>query len=339
MVLSDMGADVVQVERDLGKGGTPALWNRGRRSVRLDLKSADDRDILLRMVDSADALIEGYRPGVAERLGIGPDECLARNPRLVYGRVTGWGQDGPLAAAAGHDLNFLALSGVLAGIGREGELPTPPMNVVGDFGGGGMLLALGITAALVSVSRTGVGQVVDAAMIDGTAQLMTSIFGMRELGHWRLERGTNLVDGGAPFYDVYATSDGGLLSVAALERRFFDQLVERLGLSDHPAMQDRMNPETWPEMRSAFATVFHGRTLADWCADLEGTDTCFAPVLDIANAADHPHNRARQTFVRHAGVVQPAPAPRFSVTPSAIQRPAPIPGEHTEEVLRDWGIA
>jgi len=340
MVLSDMGADVVQVERALpAEASPPALWNRGRRSVALDLKSDDGRDILLRMTDRADALIEGFRPGVTERLGIGPGVCLERNPRLVYGRVTGWGQDGPRAHTAGHDLNFLAVSGVLASIGRAGELPAPPLNLIGDFGGGGMLLALGMCAALLYASRCGQGQVVDAAMVDGAAQLMTSVFGLREQGRWRPGRGTNLIDGGAPFYDVYRTADERLVCVAALERRFFNQLVDALGLAGDPAVADRMNPATWPAMRERFTQVFRTRTRAQWCDRLDGTDCCFAPVLTIDEALADRHNVARETFVRHDSVIQPAPAPRFSVTPSVIRRPAPTPGEHTDEVLADWGVA
>jgi alpha-methylacyl-CoA racemase len=343
MVLSDMGADVVQVERSADsaarRASRPALWNRGRRSVALDLKSADGRAILLRMADRADAIIEGFRPGVAERLGIGPAVCLARNPRLVYGRVTGWGQDGPLAHKAGHDLNFLAVSGVLAAIGRADELPVPPLNLVGDFGGGGMLLALGMCAALLHASRSGQGQVVDAAMVDGAAQLMTSIFGLREQGHWRADRGTNLIDGGAPFYDVYRTSDDQLVSVAALERRFFDELVRVLGLAEDPSIADRMDQSTWPAMRTRFTQVFRSRTRAQWCEVFDDADCCFAPVLTIDEALTHRHLVERGTFLQHGDVVQPAPAPRFSATASAARRPAPRPGEHTAEVLAEWGVA
>jgi alpha-methylacyl-CoA racemase len=339
MVLSDMGADVVQIDRgDDDVSAAPPLWNRGRRSVALDLKSEPERAVLLQLVDRADALIEGFRPGVAERLGVGPEVCLARNPRLVYGRITGWGQDGPLAQSAGHDLNYLALSGVLGALGRRDELPAPPLNLVGDFGGGGMLLAMGVCAALLHSARTGQGQVVDAAMVDGAAQLMTSVYGLRAQGRWNPEHGSNLLDGGAPFYDVYRTSDAQLVSVAALERRFFDQLVAQLGLSGDPVVQDRMNPATWPQMRDRFTEVFAQRTREEWCALLEGTDCCFAPVLAMDEAAQHPHNAARATFVEQGNVTFPAPAPRFSATPSALGRAAPRPGEHTAEVLAEWGI-
>jgi alpha-methylacyl-CoA racemase len=343
MVLSDMGADVVRVDRaDSPEGGDdapPALWDRGRRSVALDLKDPGDIDMLLRLVDVADALIEGYRPGVAERLGIGPDVCLARNRRLVYGRVTGWGREGPLAQAPGHDLNFIALSGVLNAIGHREGRPVPPLNLVGDFGGGGMLLALGVCAALVHAARAGVGQVVDAAMIDGSAQLMTSIFGMRAQGRWNEARGSNLIDSGAPFYDVYETSDGRYVSIAALERRFFADLVTRLGLADDPVMENRMDPASWPAMRQRFVDTFKTRTQAAWCALLEGTDCCFAPVLSMRDAPEHPQNALRKAFVEHAGAMQPAPAPRFSATPGGMARPAPRRGQHTEEVLAEWGVA
>jgi alpha-methylacyl-CoA racemase len=343
MVLSDMGADVVRVDRvesrESGDDAPPALWDRGRRSVALDLKDPSDVETLLRLVDTADALIEGYRPGVAERLGIGPETCLARNRRLVYGRVTGWGNEGPLAQAPGHDLNFIALSGVLNAIGHHGGRPVPPLNLVGDFGGGGMLLAMGVCAALVHAARSGIGQVVDAAMIDGSAQLMTSVFGMRARGRWNDERGSNLIDSGAPFYDVYETSDGAYVSIAALERRFFAALVTRLGLADEPVMANRMDPASWPAMRQRFVDTFKTRTQADWCALLEGSDCCFAPVLSMHDAPAHPQNALRRTFVEHEGVTQPAPAPRFSVTPGGISRPAPHRGQHTEEVLVEWGVA
>jgi alpha-methylacyl-CoA racemase len=343
MVLSDMGADVVRVDRvesrERSDDAPPALWDRGRRSVALDLKDPDGVETLLRLVDQADALIEGYRPGVAERLGVGPETCLDRNRRLVYGRVTGWGSEGPLAQAAGHDLNFIALSGVLNAIGHSEGRPVPPLNLVGDFGGGGMLLAIGVCAALVHAARSGIGQVVDAAMIDGSAQLMTSIFGMHAQGRWNEERGSNLIDSGAPFYDVYETSDGEYVSIAALERRFFADLVTRLGLADDPAMGNRMERSSWPAMRERFVDTFKSKTQAAWCALLEGTDCCFAPVLSIHSAPGHPHNALRGTFVYHDGATQPAPAPRFSETPGGIQRPAPRRGEHTEEVLAEWGVA
>jgi alpha-methylacyl-CoA racemase len=342
MVLSDMGADVVRVDRiesrERGDEARPALWDRGRRSVALDLKDPDGRETLLRLVGMADALIEGYRPGVAERLGVGPGTCLAHNPRLVYGRVTGWGSEGPLAQAAGHDLNFIALSGVLNSIGHHEGRPVPPLNLVGDFGGGGMLLAMGVCAALLHATRTGIGQVVDAAMVDGSAQLMTSVFGMRARGRWNAERGSNLIDSGAPFYDVYETSDGAYVSIAALEKRFFADLVARMGLEDDPAMENRMDPASWPAMRQRFVDTFKTQTRAAWCALLEGTDCCFAPVLSMGDAPGHPQNALRKTFVEHDGVTQPAPAPRFSVTPGHIQRPAPRRGQHTEEVLAEWGV-
>jgi alpha-methylacyl-CoA racemase len=338
MVLADLGADVVQVDRPRSGSERLPLWNRGRRSVALDLKSESDRELLLGLIERADALIEGFRPGVAERLGIGPEECLRRNPRLVYGRGTGWGQDGPLESVAGHDLNFLALSGALAAIGRAGELPVPPLNLVGDFGGGGMLLGLGVCAALLHARGGGVGQVVDAAMIDGVAQLMTSVFVMQAQGRWNDERGTNLLDSGAPFYDVYRTADDELVAIAALERRFFDRLVELIGLRDDPAMRDRMDPVTWPTMRARFTETFKRRSRAQWCELLEHEDCCFSPVLTMQEAAGHPHNAARCTFVDVDGTTVPAPAPRFGATPSSAPTPAPKPGEHTDEVLSEWGV-
>ncbi len=340
MLLADMGADVVRVDPldSSDSEAAPPLWTRGRRSMALDLKSDAGRETLLRLVDRADALIEGFRPGVTERLGLGPDICLERNPRFVYARVTGWGQDGPLAQVPGHDLNFLAVSGALAAIGRAGEVPTPPLNLLGDFGGGGMLLAVGVCAALLHATRTGEGQIVDAAMVDGVAQLMTSIFGMRAQGRWKLERASNLLDSGAPFYDVYRTADDELVSVAAIERRFYRNLVDRLGLSDDPAVQDRMNAETWPAMRARFTEVFRTRTRAEWCERLQYADCCFAPVLTMDEAAAYPHNVARQTFTEVDGVLAPSAAPRFSASRPTPSRPGARIGEHTAEVLTEWGV-
>jgi alpha-methylacyl-CoA racemase len=272
-----------------------------------------------------------------ERLGLSPEPCLARNPRLVYGRMTGWGQDGPLAQAAGHDINYIALAGALHGIGRKGEGPVPPLNLVGDFGGGGMLLALGMTAALIERQRSGRGQIVDAAMIDGAALLMTLFHGMLQAGLWREERGTNMLDGGAPYYDVYETRDGRHVAVGAIEPKFYAELLQRTGLAGEPlsAQNDRAH---WPELRERLQSLFRQRTRDEWCALLEGSDACFAPVLSMAEAPEHPQNRARQTFARIDGVVQPAPAPRFSRTPCDLPGPPPVPGEHTDAALRDWGL-
>ena len=344
MMLSDMGAEVLRVDRtaeaDIGFAGDPrkSLLNRGRRSVAVDLKNAAGIGAVKRLVAGADALIEGFRPGVMERLGLGPDECLAANPRLVYGRMTGWGQDGPIAHAAGHDINYIALSGVLHAIGRHGGPPVPPLNLVGDFGGGGMYLAFGVVCALLEAGRSGRGQVVDSSMVDGSASLSTAIFGLRAMGIWSEERGDNILDSGAPWYDVYEAKDGKYVAIGSLERRFYGELMRLTGLAaDNPPKQwDR--PQ-WPELRARLATVFKAKTRDEWCAIMEGSDVCFAPVLSYTEALQHPHNRARGTFVEVDGIPQPAPAPRFSRTPPAIQRPPARPGEHTDEALADWGFS
>jgi len=344
MMLADMGAEVLRVDRtaeaDIGFAGDPrkSLLNRGRRSVAVDLKNAAGIGAVKRLVAGADALIEGFRPGVMERLGLGPDECLAANPRLVYGRMTGWGQDGPIAHAAGHDINYIALSGVLHAIGRHGGPPVPPLNLVGDFGGGGMYLAFGVACALLEAGRSGRGQVVDASMVDGSASLSTAIFGLRAMGIWSEERGDNLLDSGAPWYDVYEAKDGKYVAIGSLERRFYGELMRLTGLAaDNPPTQwDRTQ---WPELRARLATVFKAKTRDEWCAIMEGSDVCFAPVLSYTEALQHPHNRARGTFVEVDGIEQPAPAPRFSRTPPAIQRPPARPGEHTDEALADWGFS
>ncbi|MBI2197425.1 MAG: CoA transferase [Candidatus Rokubacteria bacterium] len=344
MMLADMGAEVLRVDRtaeaDIGFAGDPrkSLLNRGRRSVAVDLKNAAGIGAVKRLVAGADALIEGFRPGVMERLGLGPDECLAANPRLVYGRMTGWGQAGPIAHAAGHDINYIALSGVLHAIGRHGGPPVPPLNLVGDFGGGGMYLAFGVVCALLEAGRSGRGQVVDSSMVDGSASLSTAIFGLRAMGIWSEERGDNILDSGAPWYDVYEAKDGKYVAIGSLERRFYGELMRLTGLAaDNPPKQwDR--PQ-WPELRARLATVFKAKTRDEWCAIMEGSDVCFAPVLSYTEALQHPHNRARGTFVEVDGIPQPAPAPRFSRTPPAIQRPPARPGEHTDEALADWGFS
>lgn len=345
MMLADMGADVIRVDRKNAVAGGDAavpprdLLTRGRRSVAVDLKQPGGAEVVLRLAEQADALVEGFRPGVAERLGIGPGECRERNPRLVYGRMTGWGQEGPLAGAVGHDINYISLAGVLGAIGRAGEAPVPPLNLVGDFGGGGMLLAFGVVCALLEAARSGQGQVVDAAMIDGSALLMTMFHGMAASGSWRPERGTNLLDSGAPFYDVYETADGGYVSVGSLEPQFYAELLRLSGLgetaADLPAQLDRSQ---WPAMKKRLAEVFRSKTRDEWTALMEGSDVCFAPVLSMAEAPAHPHNAARHTFTEVAGIPQAAPAPRFSRTPGAISRPPAHPGQHTEEALRDWGF-
>jgi len=342
MLLSDLGADVLRLDR-AGHVKEPApeppadFMNRGRRSVGLDLKSPEGIETALKLVEKADALIEGFRPGVMERLGLGPDVCLARNPSLVFGRMTGWGQEGPMAPAAGHDINYIALAGSLAPIGRRGEKPTPPLNLVGDFGGGGMLLAFGMACALVERGRSGQGQVVDAAMVDGAAVLTTMIHAFHQMGAWRDERGTNLLDTGAHFYDTFETADGKYVSIGSIEPQFYALLLEKIGLAGEE-LPRQMDREQWPALKERFEKIFKTKTRDEWCEIMEGSDVCFAPVLGLSEAPKHPHLAARQTFVEHAGRVQPAPAPRFSRTPGAISRPAAHPGQHTSEALADWGF-
>ena len=341
MMLADLGADVVRIDRadrvrdEVPDTPHPDLLNRGRRSVGIDLKHPEGAETVLKLVEGADGLIEGFRPGVAERLGIGPDACLARNPKLVYGRMTGWGQDGPYSSMAGHDINYIALSGVLGAIGREGEAPVPPVNLAGDFGGGGMLLALGMLAGMLEARTSGQGQVVDASMVEGSALLITMIYGMRAMGAWG-HRGTNLLDTGAWFYDVYECADGEYISLGSLEPQFFAEMVEKTGIdADGIDQNDRT---TWPEMRDRLAAAVKIKTRDEWCEILDGSDVCFAPVLSLAEAPEHPHNITRGTFVEVGGAVQPGPAPRFSRTPAEIARPAPNPGQHTAEALSDWGF-
>jgi alpha-methylacyl-CoA racemase len=345
MMLADLGATVIRVDRLSGSGdgltslsaGRADVVSRGRRSIAVDLKSAEGVELVLRLVDSADGLIEGYRPGVMERLGLGPQTCLTRNPRLVFGRMTGWGQDGPLARVAGHDINYIALSGALGAIGRHGQTPVPPLNLIGDYGGGGMLLACGVLAAMLSAARTGAGQVVDAAMVDGSAVLMAQFYGMRAVGRWSDERGSNLLDTGAPFYDVYESADGGYLSVGPLEPAFFAILLERLGIDDlDPGAQ--YDPRSWPELRARLAAEFASRTRATTEELFDGADGCVFPVLSMSEAPGHPHNVARGTFVTCDDVVQPAPAPRFSLTPTRLGLPPPAAGEHTDAILTDLGL-
>ena len=343
MMLSDMGADVIRVDRvtdpGLGMKRDPRydLLNRGRRSVAIDLKTQAGREAVLRLADEADGLIEGFRPGVTERLGIGPDECLARNPRLVYGRMTGWGQDGPIAHAAGHDINYIALTGALHAVGSRGGPPVPALNLVGDFGGGGLYLAFGMVCGLLEAQRSGRGQVVDAAMTDGSASLMTMVYGLFAAGAWEDERGHNSVDGGSHFYTVYETSDGKYVSVGSIEDKFYAELLARIGV-DPASLPDQFDRGEWAGLTERFAAIFRTRTRDEWCAIMEGSDVCFAPVLSLGEAPEHPHNRARETFVEVDGVVQPAPAPRFSRTTPAVQRPPAFRGEHTDEALTDWGF-
>ncbi len=341
MMLSDMGAEVVRIER---KGpltlGEPKydILTRNRRSVIMDLRKPEGVEALLKMVEQVDALQEGFRPGVMEKLGLGPDVCLERNPRLVYGRMTGWGQEGPLAKAAGHDINYISLSGALHAIGRKGERPLPPLNLVGDFGGGGMLLAFGMVCALFEAQRSGKGQVVDAAMVDGSAVLMAMIYGFRSSGFWTDDRGCNMLDTGSHFYDTYETADGKYISIGSIEPQFYALLLKHTGLEDDPEFQNQMDPSKWPELKEKIAKVFKSKTRQEWCEIMEGTDVCFAPVLSLDEAPRHPHNEARKTFLDLDGVVHPAPAPRFSRTPTGTPRQPPNLGENTEEVLADFGF-
>jgi alpha-methylacyl-CoA racemase len=343
MLLADLGATVLRIDRpepsDLGvaKPLRYDLLLRGRRCLALDLKHPDGKALALRLIERADALIEGFRPGVTERLGLGPEDCLARNPRLVYGRVTGWGQEGPLSQAAGHDLNYIALAGALHAFGRRGQAPTPPLNLIGDFGGGALYLAFGLVCGILEAQGSGRGQVVDAAMIDGAASLMTAFHGMVEAGLARHERGTNALDTGAHFYEAYECADGRWISVAAIEGKFYSELLRRLDI-DPADLTPQMDREHWPDAKARLAALFKTRKRQEWCALLEGTDACFAPVLTTDEAPHHPHNRARRTYVEIDGIVQPAPAPRFSRTVPDLPIPpqAPSRGEEAEAALAPW---
>jgi alpha-methylacyl-CoA racemase len=341
MLLADLGADVIRIDR-AGGAGNPlgeGAWNfmhRGRRSAAVDLKAPEGRELVLRLCERADALIEGFRPGVMERLGLGPREVAERNPRLVFGRMTGYGQDGPLSTVAGHDLNYLAISGALGAMGRTGEKPPIPLNLVADFGGGGMLLALGIVSAVLEARTSGQGQVVDAAMVEGSALLTTMFHAMRAAGLWNDTPGTNLLDSGAPFYEVYACADGKYMAVGALEPQFYAELLRRLELD--PDELPQWDQPRWPEHKARLAAVFATKTRDEWAALLEGADACATPVLGLVEAASHPHTVARGAFVEVDGKVQPAPAPRFSRTPAAISSAPSEPGADTDAVLADWGI-
>ena len=343
MLLADQGADVVCIARLVPSGLGLAMRpehhvnGRGRRSVALDLKAPAGRAAALRLIATADVLVEGFRPGVAESLGLGPVDCAAVNPGLVYGRMTGFGQTGPLAGAAGHDINYIALTGVLHAIGPAGGAPVPPLNLVGDYGGGALYLAFGVMAALYERQRSGLGQVVDAAMVDGASSLASIFHGLQAAGSWGDERGANLLDGGAPFYATYETAEGKHISLGALEPKFFKLLAEALGLEAR-FVQRQHDRRLWPEMRAAIAAAVRLRSRDDWCARLEGTDACFAPVLTFAEAAQHPHAQARSAFVAVAGVVQPAAAPRFSRTPAGVPQPTPTEGQHTAAVLAEAGF-
>lgn len=338
MMLSDMGAEVIRVERPGNATSAPKdVLARNRRSIALDLKQPAGVETVLRLVETADALFEGFRPGVTERLGLGPEECLARNPRLVYGRMTGWGQEGPMANAAGHDINYIGLAGALHAIGRPGERPVPPLNLVGDFGGGGMLLAYGLVCGMLEAQKSGSGQVVDAAMVDGTAALMAMFFSMAAGGAFTDQRGTNMLDGGAHFYDTYATSDGEHICIGSIEPQFYALLMEKAEL-DPEVFGAQMDAGRWPDMKAQLAEIFRQKTRSEWCEIMEGTDVCFAPVLSIFEAPEHPHNKARNSFMEVDGVMQQAPAPRFSRTQPEISHGARVPGEDTRAVLADYGF-
>ena len=342
MLLADLGAEIVRVDRAsavpdiMPDSPSLDLLNRGRRSVGVNLKTPEGIETVLKLVQESDALIEGFRPGVAERLGIGPEECLARNPKLIYGRMTGWGQEGTYSSMAGHDINYIALSGVLGMIGREGGKPIPPVNLVGDFGGGGMLLALGICAALVETAKSEKGQIIDAAMTDGSALLSTMMHSFKAMGMWG-DRGTNLLDTGAPFYDVFECADGEFISLGSIEPQFYSELlrITEIDQSENPKQMDRAG---WAEMKSKIGDAIKGKTRSEWEELMEGTDVCFAPVLSMDEAYEHPHNKQRNTFIEIAGVMQPAPAPRFSRTPASVSSPPPHAGQHTEEVLAGLGL-
>jgi len=338
MLLSDLGADVVRIDRKGSGRASPAdVTSRGRRSIALDLKSPEAIEACLKLFESADAVFEGFRPGVMERLGLGPQVALKRNPKLVFGRMTGWGQFGPYAQAAGHDMNYIAITGALHAIGTK-DKPIPPLNLVGDFGGGALYLAFGLLAGVIHARASGQGQVIDCAMSDGAASLMSMFYGFKAAGAWQDNRRTNLLDGGAHFYDTYQCSDGKWVSIGSIEPQFYALLMEKTGITD-PAFANQMSRKDWPELQTKLAAVIATKTQKEWCDLMEATDVCFAPVLDLDEAPKHAHNVARQTFVEIAGVVQPAPAPRFSATPGAIQGPPPAIGSSTETALADWGFA
>ena len=340
MLLADMGAEVIVVDRatDANKIRLPDCNGRGKRSIALNLKSAEGIEALMALVEQADVLFEGFRPGVAEKLGVGPDVCLARNPKLVYGRMTGWGQFGPLARSAGHDINYISLTGALYAMGRADDKPVPPLNLVGDYGGGGMFLVMGILAALYEAQRSGKGQVVDAAMTDGSAVLMAMFNSLHAMGMWQPERGVNLLDTGAHFYETYETLDGKYISIGSIEPQFYALLMDKAQL-DPALFGDQNNPTKWPDLKDKLTDVFKTRTRDQWCELMEGTDICFAPVLDFLEAQQHPHNVARKTYIEVDGMMQPAPAPRFSRTESQVSAGARAAGEDTDEVLGAWGFS
>ena len=342
MMLADMGAEIIRIDRAgaVGSAANPTdILARGRKSIGVDLKQPAGVETVLKLVEQADVLIEGFRPGVTERLGLGPDECLARNPRLVYGRMTGWGQTGTMAHAAGHDINYISVSGALHAIGEKDRNPVPPLNLVGDFGGGGMLLAFGIAAALFETARSGQGQVIDAAMTDGSATLMNAVFGLMNTDRWAAERGTNLLDGGAHFYGTYATADNKHISIGSIEPQFYALLLKTTGLDQEEDLPKQMNRQMWPLLHDKLATIFASKTRDEWDELMLGTDICYAPVLSFEEAMAHPHNQARKTFAEKDGVKQATPAPRFSRTVPELPSGAVAPGAHTDEILSGLGLS
>lgn len=339
MMLADMGAEVIRVDRKGAKGGSKFdVLQRGRKSIAVDLKKPEGVETVLKLIEKADALIEGFRPGVMERLGLGPEVAMARNPKLIFGRMTGWGQDGPMAHAAGHDLNYIALTGMLYSMGRADQPPTPPLNLVGDFGGGGMMLAFGIVCAILEAQKSGKGQVVDAAMTDGASVLGAMMYGFHASGMWTNDRYANMLDGGAHFYDCYECSDGKFVSIGSIEPQFYALLLEKTGIND-PEFEHQHDKAKWPSLKQKVANVLKTKTRDEWAEIMEGTDVCFAPVLTIEEAVKHPHNVARKTYVEIEGISQPAPAPRFSRTEAVVQRPPAQAGEHTKEALKEWGLS
>lgn len=339
MMLADMGAEVISVTRKSDNADRSAqISERGKRSVAINLKSPEGVEAILKLCESADALIEGFRPGVAERLGIGPDDCMARNPKLVYGRMTGWGQTGPLAQVAGHDMNYISLSGAQHAIGRAGEKPVPPLNLVGDFGGGGMFLAFGLMCAIHEAGQSGKGQVVDVSMVEGSAALMHMMYSFKAMGAWEDKRGVNMLDTGAHYYDTYETSDGKYVSIGSIEPQFYALLIELAGL-DKEEFAPQNDRAQWPALKEKLAAVMKSKTRDEWCAIMEGTDVCFAPILSMTEAPDHPHNKARNSFLEIDGVVQPAPAPKFSRTEPAVRSSAGAAGSDTDEVLASIGYS
>ena len=338
MMLADMGAEVIRIDRPNTPGGMGDVLARGRKSIAVDLKTEAGKETVLALIEQADALIEGFRPGVMERLGLGPEDCLAKNPKLVFGRVTGWGQDGPLAKAAGHDINYISLTGALHAIGRAGEKPVPPLNLVDDFGSGGMLLAFGLVCALLESRQSGKGQVVDAAMVDGAAALMAMFSTLQHVGQFSPERGTHMLDGGAHFYDTYETADGEFISIGSIEPQFYQLLIEKAQL-DPQEFAAQMKRSEWPQLKEKLVEVFKQKTQQEWCEIMEGSDVCFAPVLSLRDAPQHPHIKARNTFMTLGGIEQPAPAPRFSRTQPAQDQPGVVAGKNSIEVCKAFGLS